>query len=74
MEGFGIIGLRPPDRPFSMKQKASPERTRFVPFNSPHCVPASRYSAAIYLRVSSAGPFVSTSDTASELSGLYTPF
>ncbi len=24
MEGFGIIGLRPPDRPFSMKQKRVP--------------------------------------------------
>jgi len=50
--------------------KASPERTRFSPFNGSHFVPASLYSAAICLRVSSAGPLVSSSGAASELSGL----
>jgi hypothetical protein len=50
--------------------KASPECTRFASFNGSHFVPASLYSATIYLRVSSAGPLVSSSDAASELSGL----
>lgn len=40
-------------------------------FNGSHFVPASLYSATIYLRVSSAGPLVSSSDAASELSGLW---
>ena len=42
----------------------------FQSFISSYLLPASLYSAAIYLRVFSAGPFVSTSDAASELSGL----
>ena len=63
--------LEPAGRPSRRAtKKASPECTRFSPFTGSHFVPASLYSAAIYLRVSSAGPLVSSSDAASELSGL----
>jgi len=46
------------------KQKASPEWTRFAPFNGSDFGPASLYSVAIYLHVSSAGPLVSSSAAA----------
>jgi hypothetical protein len=46
------------------RRKSSPEWTRFAPYNGSHFGPASLYSAAIYLRVSSAGPLVSSSGAA----------
>ncbi len=54
----------------SRDKKTSPEWTRFSPFTGSYFVPASLYSATIYLRVSSAGPLVSSSGAASGLSGL----
>ncbi len=69
-----VAGARRPIRRYRSGKEASPECTRFSPFNGTHFAPASLYFAAIYLRVSSAGPFVSTSDAASELSGLWKVF
>ena len=54
----------------NQRTKRSPECTRFSPVNGSHFAPASLYYAAICLRGSSADPFVSSSDDASELSGL----
>ena len=54
--------------------KSEPRVHSLFIFNGSYFSPASLYSAAIYLRVSSAGPFVSSSNAASELSGLCTPF
>ena len=53
------------------RERRSPECTRFSPVNGSHFAPASLYFAAICLRGSSADPFVSSSDDASELSGLW---
>ena len=48
-----------------------PQVDSLCTFTGSHFVPASLYFAAICLRVSSAGPFVSSSDAASELLGLW---